>query len=142
MGQLVEGYRRHLALNAERLENRVLVEIRRASHQHNKTYEMHDSFTTEGRYDRNQHAIIVDIESDAPQTIYTNFGTVAHDIPKTPKPYPMKFVWPKNPGFETDALGRVSFWKVRHPGYTGSRWLSNTLERWFQMIADELSRTV
>lgn len=139
MGQLVDGFRTHLRLNAERLENRVLVEIRRSSHRHNKTYEMHDSFKTRGRYDPGQRAIIIDIESDAIQTITTNFGARAHEI--RPKGnYPLRFKWPRNPGFPVDNLGRVSLWKVNHPGNAPSYWLTDTLKRWMDMVADEFRR--
>lgn len=60
----------------------------------------------------------------APQADYTEHGTSAHRIrPKGPG-YPLRFYWPKIPGW-------AHFMAVNHPGsHKHDGWFSSTCARW------------
>jgi hypothetical protein len=78
---------------------------------------------------------------------YVNEGTVEHDIPKTPRPYPLGFHWdgpgsykPKTavgggyggPGVATGP--KVHFWKVHHPGNDArdfEKHIAGKMRTWF-----------
>lgn len=130
MGGLAANYERRLRLAAARLPNRVLVDVRRATSQHNKTGEMRDSMATRGSW--NGGLIRVEVTSNVIQTITTNFGARPHVIV------------PRKPGgtlrFKARS-GKVVFAKrVNHPGNPPSHWLTNTLATWPRMIRQELDR--
>lgn len=129
MGQLVERYEQRSRLAAQRLPNRLLVEVRHGARPHNKTGRMMGSFRTQGRYSAG--VITVRLTSDALQTITTNWGARRH------------FIAPRQPGGVLHwRTGGVDYFSRGHwhPGNRGSGWLTRVLGNWGTMVADELRR--
>lgn len=127
MGAIVDALDADLRLMARRLQNRALVENRRAAPV--KTRALQDSLKTSSSYIAGR--LTVTIESPLVQGATTNTGARPHVIlPRFAR------------ALRFQMRGRTVFARrVNHPGNRGTHWFDHVNERgWPLWVADELNR--